>query len=151
MASFRALWDVGALLLNERDRHKALAIQIDFANKLIAAQTQASELLSAVIEQKRQIGLLDETVRNMKAHQAEKERYALAKVGTVGEFTAYRLRGAAELDERRDELPHFVCQPCFEAGTKRVLQGNGDGYWWCPGCNLGAQAFPGEPSGRRSF
>lgn len=151
IASFRALWDVATLLVNERDRQKALAIQSDFANKLIDAQTQASELLGSVIEQQRLIWVLEETVRDLKAHQAEKARYELAVVGTEGEFMAYRLRSAAELKERRDEVPHLVCQPCFEKGQKFVLQGNGGGYLWCPDCNLGAQAFAGEPTGRRGF
>lgn len=144
IASLRGLVEIGGLLVNERDRQKAAAIQIDFTNKVIEAQTHLLELLGTVISQQGQIGALEKRCRDMEAAQAEKERYVLAKLGTEREFFAYRLRPSAELVERAGEVEHFVCQPCFEAGKKVVLSGNGDGYWECPVCKNGAQVSTTE-------
>lgn len=145
IAAFSALKDLGSGLINERDRQKAAAIQVDFTNQLIEAQAHLTQLLGTIVSQQGQIGALEKHVRDMEAAKAEKERYVLTKMGTEGEFFAYRLRAAAELSERVDEISHFVCQPCFEAGKKVVLSGNGDGYWWCPICKHGAQTSPTTP------
>ena len=145
IASLRGLVEISGLLVNERDRQKAAAIQIEFTNKVIEAQTHLLELLGTVIDQQRQIGALEQRCSDMAAAQAEKQRYVLAKVGTEREFFAYRLRASAELVERADEVEHFACQPCLEGGKKVVLSGNGDGYWECPVCKHGAQAGPATP------
>lgn len=145
IAVFSTLKDLGAGLVNERDRQKAATIQIDFTNQLIEAQTHLMQLLGTVVSQQGQIGALEQRCSDMQAAKAEKERYVLAKVGTEREFYAYRLRASAELVERADEVVHFVCQPCFELGKKVVLSGNGDGYWECPVCKHGAQTEPATP------
>lgn len=147
-ASFTVLKDLGGLLLNERDRQKAAAIHVQFTEKLIDAQAQLMQVLSAVIEQQRQIPVLEQRIRELEADRAEKQRYVLAKLGSEREFFVYRLRDAAELHERVDEIPHAICQPCFEAGQKVVLTGNGDGYWWCPICKHGAQVTESTPDPR---
>lgn len=147
LASFSALSEIVGLLVNERDRQKAAALQIDFTNKLLEAQTHLSQLQGTVIEQQRLVSALEQRIRDMTAREAEKERYVLAKVGAEREFFAYRLRAATELVERADEVSHFICQPCFEAGKKIVLSGNGDGFWECPVCKHGALVEPAKPMG----
>lgn len=137
--SLTVLKELGGLLLHERDRQKAATIHIQFTEKLIEAQAQLLQVLGAVTEQQRQIPVLEQRIRELEAGRAEKERYELAVVGVGGEFFAYRLRRPGELLERVDEVPHFVCQPCFEAGNKVLLCGNGGGYWWCPVCKHGGQ------------
>ena len=136
-ASFSSAAELVKLLVNERDRQKAATIHIEFTEKLIEAQAQLLQVLGAVAEQQRQIPVLEQRIRELEAGRAEKERYELAVLGVGGEFFAYRLRRAGELLERADEVPHFVCQPCFEAGNKVVLCGDGSGYWWCPVCRHG--------------
>ena len=141
-ASFAALKNLSLLLINERDRQKAAAIQIEFSEKLIEAQTQLFELLGTVIQQQGNLSVLEQRIRELDARAAEKQRYELAKVGSGREFFAYRLRPPSELQERADEAPHFICQPCFEAGKKAVLIGNGEGFWECPVCKVGVQTEP---------
>lgn len=136
-ASFTLLKDLGRALLDERDRQKAAAIHIQFTEKLIDTQAQLMEVQSAVIEQQRRIPILEQRIRELQAEQAEKARYELAKLGIDGEFFAYRLRDAGEPGQGAGEIAHFVCQPCFDAGKRVVLAGNGDGYWWCPVCKHG--------------
>lgn len=143
-----ALKDLGGALLDERDRQKAATIHVQFTEKLIDTQTQLLQVLGTVIEQQRQIPVLEQRIRELEAGRAEKQRYVLAKLGTEREFFVYRLRDAAELDERADEIPHAICQPCFELDKKVVIVGNGDGYWWCPVCKHGAQVGPVTPDPR---
>ena len=87
------------------------------------------------------VGVLAERNRVLEAQQSERARYELAKLGVGGDFFAYRLRGVAELRERADEPPHFVCQPCFDAGKKAVLQVRGH-IASCPLCRVSAQIAP---------
>lgn len=143
LASFSALKEIAGLLVNERDRQKAAAIQIEFTNKLIEAQAHLTQLLGTVIDQQGRIGTLEQRVRDMQAREAEKARYVLSKMGTEREFFAYRLRATTELQEGIGEVDHFICQPCFDGGKKVVLSGNGDGYWECPACKHGAQVSAG--------
>lgn len=145
LAALQAAGNLVGLLVNERDRQKAATLQIDLTQKIIEAQAQFLEVQSAVIEQNRNVGVLEQRLRELQAHAAEKLRYQLAKLGTEREFFAYRLRPAAELVERVDEVSHFACQPCFDGGKKVVLSGNGDGYWECPACKHGAQVSAGAP------
>lgn len=139
LPSLTSAAELGRLWIGERDRQKAAAIQIELTDKITQAQTHVSQLLGAVIDQQALIATLNQRVRDMAAHEAEKERYVLAKVGTDREFFAYRLKAPAELADRADEISHFVCQPCFERGQKVVLCGNGAGYGERPVCKLGAQ------------
>jgi hypothetical protein len=132
------------LLIDERDRQKAASIQVDLTNKLTEAQAQLVQVLGAVIEQQRLVPVLEQRIRELEAQVAQKGRYLLAKVGTQGQFFAYRPSPVAELEQSLSEVEHFLCQPCFDAGKKVVLVGNGDGYWHCPVCKHGAQTSPEE-------
>lgn len=145
IASFSALKDVSIALINERDRQKAAAIQIEFTSKLIELQAHVQQLLGTIVDKQGLIAALEQRIRDLEAASAEQGRYVLSNLGTDREFFAYRLRPRAELMERTDEVGHFVCQPCFQVGKKFVLSSNGDGYWWCPVCKHGAQVSPDEP------
>ena len=145
IGSLLTLKDMSVALINERDRQKATAIQVEFTSKLIEVQAHIQQLLGTVIEKQGLVATLEQRIRDLEAASAEKARYVLSKLGTELEFYAYRLRPSAELVERADEIEHFVCQPCFEAGKKLVLVGNGDGYWECPVCRHGAQVSPEKP------
>lgn len=143
-AGISMLKDFGGALVNERDRQKAAAIHVEFTEKLIETQAQLMQALVAVTEQQRHIPVLEQRIRELEAREVDKKRYALAKLGARGEFFAYVLRDAAELDERADEIPHAICQPCFETGKKFALVGNGAGYRQCPVCKHGAQTGGGD-------
>ncbi|MFZ5520440.1 MAG: hypothetical protein ACOZD0_04470 [Pseudomonadota bacterium] len=114
-------------LINERDAQKAASLKVELTEKILDAQVQLAQVLGAVIEKDAVIQRLAERNRELEAAQREKERYSLAAVG-LGAF-AYALRPAAELTERANEPPHFVCQVCFDAGRKSVLHSSGDGRY----------------------
>ena len=140
LASFNLLKTAATALVAERDRQKVLSIQIDFMERLLDVQLKAMEIIGEVASQREVIDALRQEAAHFKASRTEKQRYRLCAMGGVGQFFAYTLRSPAELEERCDEAPHFVCQPCFDAGKKVVLIGNGSGFWECPVCKTGAQA-----------
>lgn len=115
---------LAGLLVDERDRQKAAAIQVELTEKIIGAQVQLSEVLATIVDKDATIHRLTERNRDLEAAQREKERYGLQKVGSTG-VLAYALRPSTELLERKDEPPHFICQICFDGGKKSVLQPSG--------------------------
>lgn len=119
---------MAGLLINERDAQKAAAIKVELTEKILGAQAQLAQVLATVIDKDATIHRLTERNRDLEAAQREKERYGLQKVGSTG-VLAYALRPSAELLERKDEPPHFVCQICFDSGKKSVLQPNIDRRW----------------------
>ena len=135
-------------LIAERDRLKAAAIQLDLTERLLKAQTDLAQILGAIVEKEGLIQSLAERNRELEAQQRERERYVLAKLGVVGDFYAYRLRPRSELLERADEPDHFLCQPCFDAGKKVVLN-IGHGIAHCPLCKHSVAVEPQRPAGRR--
>lgn len=139
--------ELARLMVNERDRHKLAAIQIDFTEKVIQLQTKLSEVSSAIVEKDGRISHLADRVRELERRQSEEARYQLAKVGTVGDFFAYKLRPAAELVERTDEPEHFLCQPCFDAGKKSVLRIIGS-WCQCSICGTKTTITPSEVSSK---
>lgn len=147
ISSLTSIGTIGKALIDERDSQKLATLKSDLTNKIIEAQSQFMQLHSTVIEQQRSILTLEQRIRELEAAGAEKARYQLTKLGTDGEFFAYALRPESELPEGTGEVAHFLCQPCFDAGKKVVLAGNGDGYWRCHICNHGAQVTPSRYDG----
>lgn len=145
VASVSGAAELAKLLVNERDRQKAAAIEGQLTDKLTQAQIQLSQVLGAVIEKDGRIQALAERVRELEAEQSEKQRYRLAKLGAVGDFFAYELRPAAELVERSDEPAHFICQPCFDIRKqKSVLRIQGINCT-CGSCNAKVQIEFAKP------
>ncbi len=102
LSSLNAARQLTGLLVDERDRQKAAALQIDLTEKIIQAQTQIGEVLASVMEKNATIQALTDRNRELEAVQMERDRYKLAKLGSVGEFFAYQLRAATELKDRAD-------------------------------------------------
>ena len=121
LSSLNSAQALAGALFEERDRQKAATIQFQLTEKIIQAQAKLSEVLGAVIEKDRAISALMERNRELEAAERERARYELAKLGSIGDFLAYRLRPVAELTERLNEPAHFTCQPCLDAGKKSVL------------------------------
>jgi hypothetical protein len=112
--------DLARGLIDARDRQVAAAIQVDPTEKLIQAQAQLFEVSKAIADKDAALHALLQRNRELEAAERDKGRYQLAKLGVAGDFFAYQLRPPAELLERQDELPHFVCQPCFDLGKLQI-------------------------------
>jgi len=146
ISSLAAAKDMAALLVDERDRQKAVAIQIQLTEKILQAQAQLAEVLGAVIEKDAATVRLAERCRELEAAQSEKARYQLAELMPGGHVFAYRLRARRELTERQDEVPHFLCQPCFDGGHKSVLAKADSMGRWVYSCRLCKCKWSAGPS-----
>ena len=142
LASLTGAVELSKLLVGERDRQKAMAIQIDLSQKLLEAQAQVAQLLGTVIEQQGRIGALEKRIRDMETREAEKQEHELAKFTFSGEFFAYRLRSLAEAGQGCGKDGPLFCQQCFERGEKVVLAVTDGGHAWCPSCKHGGQVRP---------
>ncbi|MGK0600063.1 hypothetical protein [Yokenella regensburgei] len=145
VSTFSSVGTLAKTLIDERDRQKLSPLQIDLSKSIIEAQPQLLEILSAVTEKERRIYVLEQRIRELEADQAdqaEKARYRLTKLGTVGQFFAYTLSDTAKSLESLDESEYFLCQPCFDSGKKVALIGNGEGGWRCPVCKVSARVTP---------
>lgn len=145
VASVSGAAELAKLLVNERDRQKAAAIEVQLTDKITQAQIQLSQVLGAVIEKDGRIQVLAERVRELEAEQSEKQRYRLAKLGSVGDFFAYELRPATELVERSDEPPHFICQPCFDIRKQKSILRIQGLNCTCGSCNTKVQVEFAKP------
>ncbi|WP_237736655.1 hypothetical protein [Delftia acidovorans] len=134
-----AIKNIAAALVQERDREKIAALKIDLTDKILELQTKLLEVQSAVVLEREALRAAHERIRDLESDQREKARYELAKLGTLGDFFAYRLRPQAELSDRASEPTHFLCQTCFDSSKKSVLVHNGEGYWECLLCKTGRQ------------
>lgn len=148
IASTSALADIVKAVISARDSGISAAVKADLTERLLQSQAQTSQVLGTIIEKDGLIQVLTQRVRELEAEQSEKARYRLAKLGTLGQLFAYELRPASELVERADEPPHFLCQPCFDASKKGILQIVGR-IARCPVCNSSVSIEPAPPAPAR--
>ena len=130
-----AIKNITTALVQERDREKLAALKIELTDKILELQTKLLEVQSAVVLESEALRGAQDRIRELESKEREASRYELAKLGTVGDFFAYRLRPPSELSERQAEPAHFVCQPCLNAGKKSVLLIN-TGEAYCSVCKL---------------
>lgn len=145
VASISGAAELAKLLVAERDRQKAATIEGQLTERITQAQIQLSQVLSTIIEKDGRLQSLAERVRELEAEQSEKNRYRLAKLGTLGNFFAYELRSAAELVERSDEPPHFACQPCFDIRKQKSILRIQGALCVCASCSTKVQIEPIKP------
>jgi hypothetical protein len=148
ISSLNGARQLAGLLVEERDRQKVAAIQIDLTEKLIQAQTQVAEVLAAHLAQTNAVQSLRDRVRELEANQFERDRYKLAKLGVVGDAFAYVLRDSSQLKDRADEPTHYLCQTCFDNGRKSVLKISND-YSKCSLCSDVVRIKPATRIGPR--
>ena len=119
--SYAFIKEVGGFTINERDRLKLAAIQIDLTDKIMQAQAELIKVHDAIASKSILLRAAQERISEMEGKLHERGRYELAKLGTVGNFFAYKLLAPSELTERTNEPEHYLCQPCFDAEKKSVL------------------------------
>lgn len=149
LTSLSGVIDLSKALIGERDAQKSAALKIELTERILKTQADLGQVLASVIEKDGTIRALTERVAELERNQTERARYQLAKLGTVGNVFAYRLRPAGELTERVDEPEHFLCQPCFDAGKKGVLMVS-KYYAVCPLCRTQMQIETRPALTRRS-
>jgi len=121
LASLSSLMGIAKTAVEARDDAKAKQAISDMSDRLMAALQGALGLAENASSLRMRLDEAEAELAKLKSEVSERSRYQLAKLGTAGDFFAYRLRPAAELVERQDEPAHFLCQPCLDGGKKVVL------------------------------
>ena len=128
-----------------------VTISVDQACKLRSAVLDAQK--HAITAQQAQYDLvrlndeLETELRNLRDRSAEKDKYKIVNVGDHGAYVY-----APKRDAMPGVTPHWLCQPCFDASKKSLLQfratvpgdgmRNGIALWGCPVCNESVEARP---------
>jgi hypothetical protein len=145
LTGLNGIRDLAGSLINLRDAQVIATVQMDLTNRILEMQSQLSEVLAAIIEKDGTIAALDKRCRDLERKQADRERYQLSKLASNRDVFAYRLKPPSELQSDASELPHFLCQPCFDKGIKAVLIETdfyGLARWRCPVCKVEVSGDP---------
>lgn len=121
VASLKAAGDITKAIVGLRD---AAAIQgkvIELQGVILSAQGAAMVALGAHATLLEQASLLEKEVAQLKAWDAEKQKYHLSEVAT-GCFVY-----AVKPDSGSAEPMHSLCANCFHDGHKSILQADRKG------------------------
>ena len=118
---------------------------IELQSAILAAQSSALAANADQAAMAEEIRKLRDELASAAAWNREKQRYELAAL-EPGIFV-FALRREASANEP----PHWVCARCFNAGSKYILQNQGDFYgateYLCNGCDakikLSSTVLPG--------
>lgn len=122
--SLRVAKDIGTAAIELRDWNQMVGELTKINGELLKAQDALFAHNTALLDMHGKYADACNELRKLKDALDERSRYALFEIG-IGQF-AYRLKvaGAGEAAgvPGTDEPMHFLCQPCFDAGRKMVLQ-----------------------------
>lgn len=110
LSVFKSMLDMAKGLKDINDATIRNAAVIELQEKILAAQMQQTALVDHV-------GKLEKEVAELKAWDADKERYQLTEIGYEGTF-AYSLKKGMEASEP----DHKLCANCYNQGQKSILQ-----------------------------
>jgi transposase-like protein len=116
LSSLIAAKDIAQAMVGLHDAASFQGKLIEFQSKIIEAQSgamAANDERTSLLETIRQ---LKKEMADLKAWEANKQRYELKKLGT-GTFV-YSLKPEAQ----GTEPAHWLCAKCFEDGKKSILQ-----------------------------
>ena len=137
LSAVKALTDLVKIMVGLRDSAKLLEATVEFNQHILSVQ---GALLAAQSEQTtliERVRALEKEIADLKAWEAEKQRYELKEVAP--RKFAYLLKP----DAQAAEPPHWICASCYQKGQKSILQGEpffGGGWTHsCPLCK--AQFF----------
>lgn len=152
LSALKGAKDIAESMVALRDTAAFQGKLIEFQSKIIDANNAAfaaQEERAAMLER---VGDLEKEVANLKAWDAEKQRYQMQQVWPGA--TTYVLKE----DAKGPEPIHWLCAACYQAGEKGVLQlteksadsaGRLRG-WGCPRCKALIYArydvLPGKPA-----
>ncbi|UYB51184.1 hypothetical protein OCJ37_14440 [Xanthomonas sp. AM6] len=149
IASLKTAQDIAVATLGVRDFNESAAAISKINEQLLAAQQGLLIHNTTLLQLQQQHFETAEELRKLKESLAEKNRYGLFDIG--GGVFVYRVDvvpqegGTGEPGATQPQ--HYLCQPCWDKGTKSVLQRWGATTWKCTICN---QLYaPRAPDGTR--
>ena len=132
-----------------RDDGEGVTVTMDSVHGLttavLEAQDHALNAREAQFELARRNDALESELRALRKLNAEREKYEIANVGSRGAYVYAPKSGSMP-----DVTPHWLCQPCFDASKKTLLQyvntlpdselGAPMALWRCPVCKTHVRA-----------
>lgn len=144
VASLNATLNVAKAMIGLRDAEAFRAKSIEMQQTIMDALDNGIAARESYAAQLDRVRTLEAEVANLKAWDAEKQRYELKPIGGQG-AVAFVLKP----DARGTETPHWLCPNCFAQGKKSYLLNAGEmsGRTWvykCVMCKaaVGATANP---------
>src|SRR5689334_19073320 len=116
VASLKLAFDMTKTLGAIRDFAKLNETVIELQRLIMAAQSDALAAQSDQFSLLQRISDLEKQIADIKAWDAEKQKYELKDVG-LGSF-AYVVKETV----RGSELPHEICAACYQHSKKSILQ-----------------------------
>ena len=116
LSSLTAAKDIGQAMIGLRDAAAFQGKLIEFQSKIIDAQNSAMAANDERTSLLQTISKLEKDVANLKAWEADKQRYELKDLG-AGIFAFVLKEDAAP-----PEPPHKLCVDCYQNGKKSILQ-----------------------------
>ena len=110
---------LGQTLVGLHDFNQTAAVVSQLNGELLKAQDSLFTLSAQLHELQQENFRTSQELRDLKERMAERARYALHDIAN-GVFV-YRSNGFTADGDR--EPVHYLCQPCFDKGTKAVLIG----------------------------
>ena len=120
---------------------------LDLTSAVLDAQDHAMAARQAQFDLMRRNDELERELQANRDRNTERDKYEIINVGDQGAYVY-----ASKRDSMPDVIPHWLCQPCFDASTKSLLQfkgivprdgkRNGIALWRCPVCNVHVNALP---------
>jgi hypothetical protein len=116
VTGIRSALDITKAMVGLRDAEAFRTKSIELQSVVLEALEKAIEARESYAAQSDRIRALEAEVAQLKAWDAEKQRYDLKSIGQGA--VAYILK----LEARAGQTPHWLCPNCFAKGQKAFLQ-----------------------------
>jgi hypothetical protein len=118
ITSLKAAAELTQIAINARDAGIVRAKVIELQGQIVTAQTCAMAAQADHSTMLNLVGELEKQVADLKAWDAEKQKYHLTKVAPTSEVLAYTLKEGGGVSEPR----HYLCPNCYQDRIKSILQ-----------------------------
>jgi hypothetical protein len=145
LSVFKTAFDLAKGLKDIDDAARRNAAVIELQEKILAAREAQSTLLERISE-------LEKEVANFKTWNAEKVRYELKQMASVGATFSYAVKAEAQ----GAEPFHCICAACYQNSKKSILQfkhyvmpGSTEHILACPVCQAEVHSETWPPLKRK--
>lgn len=144
VTAIKAARELGSAALKVRDFNQFAGTIAQINDQLLKAQESLFAHNADMLELQQKYFEACEELRKLNLAASERARYSLHELSP--RIFVYRMKDTPDSANSKDvEPPHYLCQPCFDKGTKSVLQKYdmwGSIYLHCTICDT--KYFTGE-------
>lgn len=131
LSSLATLVELGKAAVGLRDATQVTTIVAQMNDQVLAVQVNLYRHQAELMELQQKYHAAQQELRDLRAKESERSRYELVEPFS-GTFV-YQLKNSVG-----GEPSHMLCQVCFDAGKKSILQNGNGSYIHCRLCK---QAF----------